>query len=149
MKNGTIHRYAYRDKTTQIKPVSFLTPNQVNIILKVHILTKGTLWWSPVSQILNRTKRRSRAPLLRPFQVGIISNLYEIFWESSYGLNYILNLNPNFQVLTGGVHRCKTIEIGQQDDKFSRIVTENNCLIMFYENNSIRYTIILPIVVLR
>ena len=53
----------------------------------------GTLWWSPVSQILNRAKRRFRAPLLRPFQVGIISNLHEIFWESSYGLNYISNPN--------------------------------------------------------
>ena len=27
MQNDTIHGYAYRDKTTQIKPVSFLTPN--------------------------------------------------------------------------------------------------------------------------
>ena len=26
-QNGTIHEHAYRDKTTQIKPVSFLTPN--------------------------------------------------------------------------------------------------------------------------
>ena len=26
-QNGTIHWHAYRDKTTQIKPVSFLTPN--------------------------------------------------------------------------------------------------------------------------
>ena len=27
MQNGTIHGHAYRDKTTQIKPGSFLTPN--------------------------------------------------------------------------------------------------------------------------
>ena len=27
MQNGTIHGYDYRDKTTQIKPVRFLTPN--------------------------------------------------------------------------------------------------------------------------
>ena len=27
MQNGTIHGHAYRDKTTQINPVSFLTPN--------------------------------------------------------------------------------------------------------------------------
>ena len=26
-QNGTIHGHAYRDKTTQINPVSFLTPN--------------------------------------------------------------------------------------------------------------------------
>ena len=26
-QNGTIHEHAYRDKTTQINPVSFLTPN--------------------------------------------------------------------------------------------------------------------------
>ena len=26
-QNGTIHGHVYQDKTTQIKPVSFLTPN--------------------------------------------------------------------------------------------------------------------------
>ena len=42
------------------------------------------------------------------FMVVINVNLHEIFWESSYGLNYLSNLNLNFRVLTAHVSRLRT-----------------------------------------
>ena len=38
----------------------YLTLNYVNVILKLHILTKRTYWLSPLHQIRIRAKRRSR-----------------------------------------------------------------------------------------
>ena len=41
---------------------SYLSLNYVNIILKLHILTKQTYWLSPLLRIRNRAKRRSGDP---------------------------------------------------------------------------------------